>query len=243
MSDGKTLHPDPARQNDRERGLYDKYRVERHDGDSRKHRNCQYIVLDATHDRNAPPAILAYARAVRLDGYEALADDLEQLVAESDPGSRLFGQPMNDEHETPEQAARNMLERIDPRGGVEDLTAGDVAELANLIARDRERRSGEIPATPISRLQMQIDVTGIDAFAQALDEAWALISAAGNGDWSKETTKWREAAERWRDRFGTTPAQFAERQAARAEKARGAVYTAVDEIRSALNRLLEETRR
>lgn len=31
--------------------------------------------------------------------------------------------------------------------------------------------------------------------------AWAIIANAGEGDWSRETPDWRDAAVRWRDRF------------------------------------------
>jgi hypothetical protein len=49
------------------RGLYDKYRVERvdgRDGEGDRHFDCEYFVLDLTHDAAAIPAIVAYADAV-----------------------------------------------------------------------------------------------------------------------------------------------------------------------------------
>lgn len=64
---------------DRNRGLYDKFFVERTDGSStpgEKHDGCEYFVLDITHDPHAGPALLAYAESARKDGYELLADDI-----------------------------------------------------------------------------------------------------------------------------------------------------------------------
>lgn len=34
-----------------------------------------------------------------------------------------------------------------------------------------------------------------------LNAAWAVISNAGGGDWSKETVEWEDAARRWRDDY------------------------------------------
>lgn len=69
----------------RDRGIYDKFRVERTDGRSEpgeKHDGCRYFVLDVDHDPHAPAALLAYAESCRGDGHEALADDLETLVGD-----------------------------------------------------------------------------------------------------------------------------------------------------------------
>lgn len=94
-------------QYERRRGLYQKYRVTRVDGTDapgEKHSRCQYIVLDATHDRNAPPAIQAYADAVRADGYHALADDLDSLSFEA--SARLRPEPSAREWMDAEHAVR-----------------------------------------------------------------------------------------------------------------------------------------
>lgn len=64
---------------DAARGLYDKYRVERKDGDPEdKHYECRYFVLDMTHDRYARIALLAYAGACE-DEYPLLAKDLIEM--------------------------------------------------------------------------------------------------------------------------------------------------------------------
>lgn len=68
----------------RERGLYGRYIVERADGSSReggKHYDCNYFVLDLTHDPHAIPALRAYAASARVDGYGPLADDLTRIAS------------------------------------------------------------------------------------------------------------------------------------------------------------------
>jgi len=72
-------------------GLYEKFRVERTDGQSapgEKHDGCRYFVLDVTHDLFAIPALRAYAAACRAD-YPLLARDLDKLAAgsETDPSA------------------------------------------------------------------------------------------------------------------------------------------------------------
>jgi hypothetical protein len=63
-------------------GLYNKFRVERVDGQSepgRKHDGCDYFVLDLTHDPHAAPALKAYADSCRAQ-YPLLAADLDAKV-------------------------------------------------------------------------------------------------------------------------------------------------------------------
>ena len=65
--------------NKKQCGLYKKYIVDRVDGQSlegEKHHNCEYFVLDITHDPHALPAIKAYAESCRQD-YPVLANDLD----------------------------------------------------------------------------------------------------------------------------------------------------------------------
>ncbi len=67
------------------RGLYGKFWVRRTDGrhvPGEKHDGCDYFVLDLTHDPHAIPAIRAYADSCGRDGYELLARDLLERVAE-----------------------------------------------------------------------------------------------------------------------------------------------------------------
>ncbi|WP_285905798.1 hypothetical protein [Pseudodesulfovibrio pelocollis] len=67
---------------DKTRGIYKKFAVRRTDGSSRKggkHHNCEYFVLDLTHDPHAIPAIRAYADSCRAE-YPALAGDLDRIV-------------------------------------------------------------------------------------------------------------------------------------------------------------------
>ena len=63
---------------DTSRGLYGKFFVERTDGKSapgQKHHDCDYFVLDITHDPYAKAALLAYADSCEAQ-YPLLAADL-----------------------------------------------------------------------------------------------------------------------------------------------------------------------
>ena len=63
-------------------GIYRKFEVSRTDGSSesgRKHENCQYFVLDLTHDKFSKTAITAYADACESE-YPELARDLRETV-------------------------------------------------------------------------------------------------------------------------------------------------------------------
>ncbi|MFI5296569.1 MAG: hypothetical protein ACHREM_00610 [Polyangiales bacterium] len=67
----------------KERGLYQKFKVERTDGSSApggKHDGCDYFVLDLTHDRHAVTALQTYAESCA-DSYPALYDDLIDKLA------------------------------------------------------------------------------------------------------------------------------------------------------------------
>lgn len=71
---------------DPERGLYDKFRIERTDGKSapgQKHYGCRYFVLDLNHDRFALAALLAYALACERE-YPLLAADLYRFLGSKD---------------------------------------------------------------------------------------------------------------------------------------------------------------
>jgi len=67
---------------DRERGLYRKYRVERLDDPTKKHERCSYFVLDLMdgHDPFVAPALRAYAMACRAE-YPLLFEDLINIAA------------------------------------------------------------------------------------------------------------------------------------------------------------------
>jgi hypothetical protein len=93
---------------DRKKGLYDKYKVTRIDGEDRReglrggppgrHYGCEYFVLDLNHDPHALPAILAYASSAEEDGYRALAKDLRDKVAELAEDLGLDLQDLQDLH-------------------------------------------------------------------------------------------------------------------------------------------------
>lgn len=67
---------------DRDKGYYRKFKVERTDGSSGpggKHERCAYFVLDLDHDRHAAPALKAYADSCRAE-FPELADDLTSMA-------------------------------------------------------------------------------------------------------------------------------------------------------------------
>lgn len=69
---------------DSEKGLYQKFSVERKDGSSdygKKHYGCKYFVLDLSHDKFSIPALEAYAVACSSD-FPLLALDIHQKIQE-----------------------------------------------------------------------------------------------------------------------------------------------------------------
>jgi hypothetical protein len=72
----KKLRP---RKNDPDKnlGLYPKFRVERLLPDARKkHKDCEYFVLDLSHDALAWEALETYEKAAGREGYHQLSEDL-----------------------------------------------------------------------------------------------------------------------------------------------------------------------
>ena len=71
-----------ADENDKDKGLYGKYYVERVDGGSKigaKHEHCSYFVLDLDHDKYAKDALRAYANACQSE-YPQLSKDLREMT-------------------------------------------------------------------------------------------------------------------------------------------------------------------
>ena len=71
--------------NDNLKGLYPKFRIERTDGrdaKGEKHENCEYFVLDATHDPRALKALRTYAADCQISEPVApeLASDLQEMI-------------------------------------------------------------------------------------------------------------------------------------------------------------------
>lgn len=64
---------------DRHLGIYKKYDVKRVDDPNNKHPDCEYFVLDLTHDKYAIPALIAYANACSKE-FPALATDLREIT-------------------------------------------------------------------------------------------------------------------------------------------------------------------
>jgi hypothetical protein len=74
---------------DAERGLYEKFRIERIDGRSgpgKKHEHCDYFVLDLNHDPHAFPALEAYASSCAGE-FPVLARDLMRRVRAEKAGA------------------------------------------------------------------------------------------------------------------------------------------------------------
>ena len=75
--------PDSDGRLDRFQGLYRKFEVKRIDSSSDpggKHENCEYFVLDLTHDKCAKKALTAYANACEAE-FPNLAADLRERYA------------------------------------------------------------------------------------------------------------------------------------------------------------------
>lgn len=68
---------------DKNKGIYEKFRVQRTDGRSaegEKHHGCFYFVLDTDHDPFAIPALNVYAEACE-EKYPLLAFDIRRMLA------------------------------------------------------------------------------------------------------------------------------------------------------------------
>ena len=82
---------------DKNRGVYRKYKVTRTDGSDKKggkHEECAYFVLDLEHDEFAAPALTAYAKACRKK-FPRLAADLRRVLATRPCGCRAVGECMH----------------------------------------------------------------------------------------------------------------------------------------------------
>lgn len=78
---------------DRQRGLYGKFTVARTDGSSEpggKHENCEYFVLDLTHDKHASVALQAYASSCAAE-FPVLAANLLHKLAPTEAANVLPG--------------------------------------------------------------------------------------------------------------------------------------------------------
>jgi hypothetical protein len=76
MSNDQLPERDPTKTN-AQQGLYGKFRIERTDGSSApggKHHDCDYFVLDVTHDKHAKAALAAYADAAEATHPQLAAD-------------------------------------------------------------------------------------------------------------------------------------------------------------------------
>jgi len=75
---------------DTNRGIYQKFIVERTDGSSEpggKHAECEYFVLDIMHDKHAKAALLAYAESCKIE-YPLLAHDVRAMAILREEGAK-----------------------------------------------------------------------------------------------------------------------------------------------------------
>jgi hypothetical protein len=82
MHVARRLRERAANDPERDRGLYEKYVVQRADGatgDGRKHEHCRHFVLDVDHDPLAAPCLNLYADLCETS-YPRLARDLRKLT-------------------------------------------------------------------------------------------------------------------------------------------------------------------
>ena len=79
-----------ARDSDENRGIYEKYRVERRSDPTGKHVRCNYFVLDLVHDKFAIPALRAYAKACKKEFPELASDIRWALSLASGPKGEFF---------------------------------------------------------------------------------------------------------------------------------------------------------
>jgi len=83
MFEPMDIHTPRENDPEKDRGLFEKFRVERADSADaqERHASCDYFVLDLTHDALAWIALAAYEEAARMTGYIALAEDLRLKAA------------------------------------------------------------------------------------------------------------------------------------------------------------------
>jgi hypothetical protein len=82
--------PAPKQAGDEDRGVYQKYRVERLNDPTGKHAGCNFFVLDLVHDKFSIPALRAYAKACQKK-FPQLAKDIRwALKLASGPKGEYF---------------------------------------------------------------------------------------------------------------------------------------------------------
>lgn len=91
-----------------------------------------------------------------------------------------------------------------PRAASDPLTLVD--QLVEAIGTEQARiasapdpRNVELAPTPALIDAINGARDGVKQLLETIDLAWGLIANAGDGDWSKESALWQQAAVRWRD--------------------------------------------
>jgi hypothetical protein len=59
--------------------------------------------------------------------------------------------------------------------------------------------------TEVGSEYMHTEVGCVKRLREAVDVAWGVISNAYDGNWDQAPAEWRQAAERWRDKYVNRP--------------------------------------
>lgn len=156
-------------------GLYRKFHVERTDGKSapgEKHHECEYFVLDITHDEFAPCALAAYASACSVK-YPVLSKDLrDKLLAQ------LALAPAPDVAEILAEADKQLkawdYPRTDGTSGSEIVLCEVTARLRNTLARVVADLSTEREHSAVLSSQLNTEIPRLVAERDALAEKLAM---------------------------------------------------------------------
>lgn len=173
-----------ARAEERERGLYRKFSVERADGSSgegRKHEFCEYFVLDWSHDPFTIPAVRAYAVACEAS-YPELAKSLRALAAS-------YGGPAPVDDTAAETHQRALHDHIDldllrvrAKQTSDDKLSGRGAAICMYAAADEIERRDRLLAASEADVVIARDAERIARLryegAQAAERATRLLLAA-----------------------------------------------------------------
>lgn len=88
--------------------------------------------------------------------------------------------------------------RRDPLQLLDQLTEVIGTEQARLVTHP-DPRNAELAPPPALLDAIKAVRAAIAELQDTVDLAWGVIANAGDGDWSRESDQWREAAARWRD--------------------------------------------
>lgn len=205
---------DPSRPADQQ-GLFNKfevYRTDRTDVIGGKHHKCDYFVLDLTHDKHAPAALLAYAESCKATHPHLSADLLARFPAPAPSGERetlrqrlgeALTEALADETaaESPDWFDAREIDRVIDAilpAIRADMLAADAAELADaersiddlkeIIGRLAGARQVAVPQEPISVYRLMRKVDGVWVSASEFttghpDASWEDVANKNPMEW------------------------------------------------------------